>query len=100
MTKPFRALLLFAGLTAPLVTGCTGDSDESDPVTDPDELDQADGLGDELAATACTVSGTNINRSMVVTTPEVLAKFSFKRVIDRLRSTAGVAGVQSSTILF
>ncbi len=104
-----RSLLALSSLLfAPLVTSCVSADDGAD-----DDIDQADGLaettelassegggGDQTSAAACTVSGTNIGRSMVVTTPAILAKFSFARVMNQLRSTAGVSAVQTNTSLF
>lgn len=82
--------LLVVGLAA----GCAPGSDES--FADEDE----ERVGAEAAAVtevSCPeVSGTNIHRSLVVTDPEVLAKFSFARTMNKIRTSAGVASSVTS----
>jgi hypothetical protein len=100
MTKSVIALASLLAL-AP-ITSCT-DSLESPEVDDSDpgvvESDPQ-ALADPTPAATCTVSGTDVNRSLVVTTPSILAKLSFSRVMGQLRSTAGVATVQTNRDLF
>jgi len=48
------------------------------------------------AAAACPVSGTLPARSLAVTDATALARFSFTRVMDRLRATAAVSAVQTN----
>lgn len=54
----------------------------------------------EQAVGSCPVSGTDISRSLVVTDPVALAKFSFKRVMTKIRNTAGVGGTQTNKGVF
>src|SRR5262245_49418567 len=45
--------------------------------------------GESLATVSqAVVSGTDIQRSLVVTDPQVLARFSFARMFNKLRATA------------
>ena len=45
-----------------------------------------------LEAQTCPVGGTKIDHSLAVTDPVVLAKFSFKRTMKQLLSSAGASG--------
>lgn len=49
---------------------------------------------------ACPVSNTQSNPSLVVNDPNVLARFSFTRVMDQVRATADVASSQSTRSVF
>lgn len=49
---------------------------------------------------ACPVSGTQINPSLVVNDPLVLARFSFTRVMDQIRATADVQAGQSTRSIY
>ena len=54
-----------------------------------------------LTAVACNdVSATDIRKSLVVTDPEVLAKFSFGRVMNQVRTSANVATTETSPKVF
>lgn len=54
-----------------------------------------------LTAVACNdVSGTDVRKSLVVTDPEVLAKFSFTRVMNKIRTSASVATTETSPKIF
>ncbi len=60
----------------------------------------ADTAAAAAAAAACPVSGTIPARSLAVTDATALAKFSFTRVMDRLRATAGTATVQTNLAIY
>lgn len=110
MFKRFRFATLAAALS--FIPACVdGDSNsaESQPDASNPDLAETPGLGEgsdggeaveSVAAAACQVSGTNVNRSLVVTDSTALAKFSFTRVMDQLRSTAGVSAVQTNVGIF
>jgi hypothetical protein len=49
--------------------------------------------------TTCPVSGTSPFASLAVTDPEVLARFGFARVFDRIRATAAVTPTQTSVAI-
>lgn len=51
-------------------------------------------------AAACPATNTQLNPSLVVNDPTVLARFSFQRVMDQIRATADVAGTQSTRSVF
>ncbi|WP_437618153.1 hypothetical protein [Sorangium sp. So ce1151] len=53
-----------------------------------------------LAATCPDVSGTNIQRSLVITDPTILSRFSFTRTMDRIRATAGIQASETSVGIF
>jgi len=89
-----RVPLLLAIPFASILGGCLADG----PSTD-DSGDDLATAAEELVGT-CPVSGTDIHRSLVVTDPEVLSRFSFARVFNKIRSTAGVGANQSSVALF
>src|SRR5688572_12599701 len=58
-------------------------------------------LGEAEDAAVCPdVSGTLVERSLAVTDAEVLAKFSFSRVMNRVRSTANAGASPTTTNLF
>ncbi|HEU0035564.1 MAG TPA: hypothetical protein VFQ53_33365 [Kofleriaceae bacterium] len=86
--------LVFSVLAASLVTACV-DADSEDPGA----VDDPDATG-EVTQAACTVTGTNISRSLAVTSPEVLAKFSFARTMSAIRTTAAVGTVQTNKSIF
>ena len=48
----------------------------------------------------CPVGGTAFNPSLVVNDPTTLARFSFARVMDQLRTTASVGSGQTSRALY
>jgi hypothetical protein len=78
-----------------LVSACAPESVETG------EIGAAEEDGEQIAevesAVACPdVSGTNVNRSLVVTNPAILAKFSFQRTMDRIRTTAQVAAGETT----
>jgi hypothetical protein len=57
--------------------------------------------GESAAAVVCPdVSGTRSDRSMAVTDPAVLAKFSFSRTMDRIRKTAKVQTTQTNLAIY
>lgn len=76
-----------------LVPGCV--ADDSPAPADDENL-----MEDQAAVTSCPVSGTDPARSLVVTDPTALAKFSFKRVMTKIRATAGVGAVQTNKGVF
>lgn len=82
---------LSGALVITLVGGCVSGSGEIGTEENEELIGEA-----ESAVTCPDVSGTNINRSLVVTDPEVLAKFSFKRTIDKIRTTAQVASTETT----
>ncbi len=49
---------------------------------------------------SCPVSGTTFNPSLVVNDPTTLARFSFARVMDRIRATASIGAGQTSRALY
>lgn len=65
-----------------------------------DTSDSKEPLGTSQEAVCTDVSGTNIHRSLVVTDATALAKFSFKRTMDKIRTTANVASTETSTGIF
>lgn len=70
------------------VAGCVAADGGSDEREDTDEA---------ASAVVCPdVSGTDIHRSLVVTDPAILAKFSFKRTMDKIRTTASVASTETT----
>lgn len=76
--------LFTAVLAVSFLAGC-GVETTADP-----ELPDADERAAQAQGLACPpVSNTNINRSLVVTNPEVLAKFSFQRTMQQLLTKAG-----------
>jgi hypothetical protein len=93
--KPSNASLL-AALTVLPLTACLA-SESTAPEPDPDPAVATDELA--AAGITCPVSGTDINRSLVVTTPAILQRFSFTRVMDRLRATASI-GPETDKALF
>ncbi|NUP08541.1 MAG: hypothetical protein HOW73_21030 [Polyangiaceae bacterium] len=87
------AVLGIVGACA-LGAGCA--DDKWDPsIEDMEDVDEA-----SLAATCPDVSGTNIQRSMVVTDPEVLSKFAFSRIVSRIRLTANLPATETNVALF
>ncbi len=77
-------------LLSTLVAGCVA-ADQGDTG------DLEDPTGEAAEAVICPdVSGTDVNRSLVVTDPAVLAKFSFKRTMDKIRTTAQVAATETT----
>jgi hypothetical protein len=89
-----RAHLAAASLGVFVLAGCMAASDNGQP----------EAIGEtssELTAVACDdVSGTDIRRSLVVTDPAVLAKFSFTRVMNQVRTSAAVASTETSPKVF
>lgn len=66
-----------------------------------DGLDESAETMSHAQTGACAgVSGTLIDQSLVVRNPEVLAKFSFNRVMSRIRNTANIATTETNAILF
>ena len=89
----------FAGLlVTSLAAACTPESDESTADLDEDSLGVETAL---LTQVSCSeVSGTDIHRSLVVTDPEVLTKFSFTRTMNKIRATAGAASSVTTLALY
>lgn len=73
------------------LAGCVAASDDGETVP-------ASGASSALAC--ADVSGTDVRKSMAITDPEVLAKFSFARVMGRVRSTASVATTETNAKVF
>jgi hypothetical protein len=62
-----------------------------------DEGEESGTSAAELSSVPCPdVSGTNIARSLAVTDPAALAKFSFTRVMNQIRTTASVASTETT----
>jgi hypothetical protein len=62
----------------------------------PEQTDEA-----AAAAVACAdVKDTKLERSMAVTDPEVLAKFSFQRTMSAIRTTANIAPGQTNLSIY
>lgn len=72
------------------IAACTAPDDSR-----ADLPDEALGTG-ESAVVCDEVSGTDIQRSLAVTDPTILARFSFKRTMNALRTTADVASTETS----
>lgn len=89
-----RHLLSFTLVSIVAAAGCLAGPDGSAPPDSEEDIGEA-----ELAACS-DVSGTNVNRSLVVTDPEVLAKFSFKRTMDKIRTTAQVASTETTLDIY
>ena len=89
-----RRSFFAASLGVFALAGCVAASDEAEttPTSDSNAA---------LAAVPCAdVSGTDIAKSLVVTDAEVLANFSFARVMNRVRATADVASTETSLGVF
>lgn len=100
--SPFSALF-FAGITltglmtSVLLSGCAPGSGESTAGDTPEAQDTEEAEGEAQSEVLCAeVSGTDSHRSLAVTDPEVLANFSFKRTMTKIRATAGIAASQSA----
>ncbi|MBK9036740.1 MAG: hypothetical protein IPL61_36740 [Myxococcales bacterium] len=78
--------------------GCV-DREPFDPIEPPIEP-PIDPPVDPPPVVTCPVSGTAPSRSLAITEPAALARFGFGRVLDRLRSTGGTAGTQTSLALY
>lgn len=85
MTQSVKTALAIA--PAILFSACLAD----------DPADEA--LVDQSVQT-CPVSGTDINKSMVVTDPDILSLFTFQGVMDRVRTTGFAALGQTNTQIF
>ena len=88
MSNPPRPLLCSI-LALPVVAACLGAPDSAPATTE----------ALTAAAAACPVSGTDVTRALAVTTPTILARFGFTRVMTRLRATASI-GELTNTALF
>jgi hypothetical protein len=100
-----RSPIIFqAALMLSLVACATDDEPPPDLElqVDPEADVGDDGSEQEgaLAALACPVSNTNVNRSLVERDPTVLAKFSFARVMTQIQATARVSPTQTAGSVF
>ncbi len=51
-------------------------------------------------ATSCSATGTAVDRSLVVTDRRVLSRFSFRRVMNRIKDTAAVAPSETTLAIY
>ena len=86
--------LLSLSVGAALVLACNAEDPELDSAAE-EALDTA-----ADAAVCPDVSGTLVDRSLAITDPTVLAKFSFSRVMNRIRVTANAGATPATLPIF
>lgn len=80
-----------------VLAGCAAASDMSDD----SESDPTGNTNSALTPVPCAdVSGTDVLKSLAVTDPAILAKFSFDRVMNQLLTSADVSKTETSTKVF